>query len=145
MTIEATGSGRLYTIGELAQAVGLGVHTLRWYEAQGLFPREIPRTSTGRRVFTEDSIHWVTLLIRLRESGMPVSKMAKYADLVRSGEGNEADRVALMESHAKVLKEKIVELMTCCEVIEGKITSYRELLEGRGVRIPTRSEPLQID
>jgi DNA-binding transcriptional MerR regulator len=74
---EATATGRAYTIGELADISGLSVHTLRWYESQGLFPRDVPRTTGGQRIFSDESVRWLALLTRLRESGMPVADMAK--------------------------------------------------------------------
>lgn len=135
MAAETPTEERSYTIGELAALAGLSVHTLRWYEAQGLFPRDVPRTSGGRRVFTADAVRWLALLTRLRESGMPVADIARYADLVRAGEGNEADRIALMEAHAASLDTQIEELLACREVIRGKIASYRLALADRGVSV----------
>lgn len=50
----------------------------------------------GRRIFGDAAVRWLTLLTRLRESGMSVADMARYSDLVRAGDGNEADRLTLM-------------------------------------------------
>jgi len=131
MTAEATIAEHTYTIGELAAISGLSVHALRWYEAQGLFPRDIPRTPGGQRIFGDEAVRWLALLNRLRDSAMPVADMARYSQLVRAGEGNEANRIALMESHARSLDAQIEELIASREVIRDKITFYRRAVASR--------------
>ncbi|WP_438854471.1 MerR family transcriptional regulator [Agromyces sp. M3QZ16-3] len=133
MSIGATTAERTYTIGELADRSGMTVHTLRWYESQGLFPADVPRTSTGRRVYGEDAVRWLRLLARLRESGMPVSEIRKYSDLVRAGDGNEGQRLDLMEQHVHSLDEQIAQMVAAREVIRAKILDYRRMLAERGI------------
>lgn len=128
MTLVETAPEKTYSIGELADLTGMSVHTLRWYESQGLFPRDVPRTAGGRRVFDAEAVRWLALLTRLRESGMPVAEMSAYSDLVRAGTGNEAARIALMEDHAQSLDRQIAELVACRAVIRGKISGYRQKL-----------------
>ncbi|GAA5229984.1 MerR family transcriptional regulator [Arthrobacter cryoconiti] len=128
MANNAALSKRDNTIGEMADLSGLSVHTLRWYEAQGLFPRDIRRTPGGQRIFDTDAALWLMLLTRLRESGMPVADMAKYSDLVRAGDGNESERIELMEAHASSLDTKIEELIAYRQVIRDKIVFYRQAL-----------------
>jgi len=131
MTIAEATRPRTYSIGELAELVGTNVHTLRWYESQGLFPQDIPRTSGGQRTFGPEAVRWMALLSRFRESGMPVAVMARYSALVRAGEGNEAERIALMEAHARALNAQIEELLVCRDVINGKVRAYRQHLATR--------------
>jgi len=119
---------RTYSIGELAEITGMSVHTLRWYESEGLFPQDVPRTAGGRRIFDDRAVGWLALLSRLRESGMPIAGLAKYSSLVREGVGNEAERIELMEGHARALDEQIEELIACRAVIRGKVDSYRKAL-----------------
>ena len=141
-SVEAT--GRTYSIGELAEVTGMSVHTLRWYESRGLFPRPVPRTSGGRRIFNHEAVRWLAFISRLRESGMPVAELAEYARLVRAGAGNEEERIALMEAHARSLDAQIEELIACRAVIGGKIDSYCETLSAIGVsteRVPVRRAP----
>jgi DNA-binding transcriptional MerR regulator len=134
---------RTYSIGELAEVTGMSVHTLRWYESRGLFPRPVPRTSGGRRIFNQEAVRWLALLSRLRESGMPVAELAEYSRLVSAGTGNEAERIALMEAHARSLDAQIEELIACRAVIRGKIDTYCETLSAEGVgvgRVPVRRD-----
>lgn len=133
MTLVESTAEQTYAIGELAERAGLSVHTLRWYESQGLFPRDVPRNSSGRRIFNEEAVRWLALLTKLRDSGMPIADMARYSRLVRDGEGNETERIALMENHARSLDRQIAELMACREIINAKITTYRQTLDGSAI------------
>ena len=79
-----------WSIGEAAEKCGLSQHTLRWYERIGLLG-PVARDANGRRRFSDGDLDWLDLITRLRETGMPVSDMQRYAELVRSGAG-EAER-----------------------------------------------------
>ncbi|WP_053097544.1 MerR family transcriptional regulator [Microbacterium sp. CGR1] len=124
---------RTFSIGELARLAGVSVHTLRWYEAEGLFPRDVPRTSGGRRVYAHDSLAWLALLARLRESGAPIAMLREYAALVRAGSGNEAERLALLRAHERSLDAQIETLIACRQVVSAKAGAYQEALLARGL------------
>src|SRR6266508_4063295 len=63
-----------YTIAEVAGRSGLSADTLRYYEKIGLI--EPPtRDPSGHRSYTEDDVAWVTFLLRLRSTGMPIRLM----------------------------------------------------------------------
>ena len=72
-----------WTIGEAAEKCGLSQYTLRWYERIGLLGH-IDRGSDGRRRFSDADLDWLSLLTKLRATGMPVRDMQRYAELVRS-------------------------------------------------------------
>ncbi|GAA2824477.1 MerR family transcriptional regulator [Crossiella cryophila] len=120
-----TTSGLGLPIGRVAEATGLSVHALRFFEREGLFLREIPRTSGGQRLFAESDVDWLVLCNRLRASGMPITVIKEFARLVRLGPGNEAERLALLEEHERTVREKITELQANLAVIEGKVQTYR--------------------
>ncbi|MGA2730769.1 MAG: MerR family DNA-binding transcriptional regulator [Terracidiphilus sp.] len=44
--------------GELATRTGRSVHTIRWYETQGLMPGVL-RDSGNRRVYSELHLSWI--------------------------------------------------------------------------------------
>ena len=87
------------SISDAAQATGLSVHTLRYYERAGLMLDPVERAPRATAATSEDEIRWVTLLTRLRATGMPIRRIRDYADLVRAGDGNEDERLALLEAH----------------------------------------------
>lgn len=108
---------------EAARQVGLTQDTVRWYERIGLLGR-IPRGGDGRRKFGESDLAWLTLLTRLRATGMPVAQMLEYAELVRSGSG-EVDRLRLLEQHRERTNHLRAELDACTELLDTKIAIYR--------------------
>src|SRR5579859_1740888 len=86
-------------ISDVAGTTGVSTHTLRYYERAGLMLEPIGRASSNHRRYSDAAIQWVVFLTRLRRTGMPIRRMREYANLVRAGDGNEADRLALLEAH----------------------------------------------
>ncbi|MEV0247186.1 MerR family transcriptional regulator [Nocardia sp. NPDC050712] len=114
------------SIGEVARTTGLGVHALRFFEREELFLRPIPRTAGGQRVYDASDVEWLLLCNRLRESGMPIAGLRRFAALVRSGPGTEPDRLALLEAHERAVRDRIAELTASLEIIHDKVVIYRE-------------------
>jgi len=114
------------SISDAADATGLTVHTLRYYERAGLMLDPVERAPSSHRRYTEDEIRWVTLLTRLRATGMPIRRIRDYADLVRAGDGNEDERLALLEAHRTAVLEQLEVMRANLGAIEFKIERYRE-------------------
>jgi DNA-binding transcriptional MerR regulator len=114
------------SIGQVAQRTGLSVHALRYYEREGLLPA--PVRAAGRRRYTEWDLEWLDLCLKLRSSGMPLSAIRRYTELVQQGAGNEADRLALLREHQQRVTAQIAELMACQELISFKVKLYEESL-----------------
>ena len=112
------------TVGEAAAKVGLSVHTLRWYEQEGLVA-PVDRDTAGRRRYSPDDLDWLQLLTRLRGTGMPVREMRRYAELARSGAATVAERLRLFEEHRQRVLERIAELQRDLDAINAKIEYYR--------------------
>jgi DNA-binding transcriptional MerR regulator len=45
-------------IGELSSRTGRSIHTIRWYETQGLVPG-VARDAANRRVYSEQHVGWL--------------------------------------------------------------------------------------
>ena len=114
------------SISDAASATGLSVHTLRYYERAGLMLDPVERAPSSHRRYTEAEIRWVTLLTRLRATGMPIRRIRDYADLVRAGDGNEDERLALLEAHRAAVLEQLEVMRANLDAIEFKIERYRE-------------------
>ena len=115
-----------WTIGEAAAKCGLSQHTLRWYERIGLLG-SIERGGDGRRRFSDGDLDWLSLLTKLRATGMPVRDMQRYAELVRSGDGH-AERLELLERHREQVRRDLAAQRECLKLLDTKITSYRSRL-----------------
>ena len=114
------------TIQQAAGETGLSAHTLRYYERIGLIS-PVDRAPNGHRRYTEDDVGWIGFLNKLRATGMPISKMKRYADLQRQGDDTLAERLALLEEHRREVKKRIQELERNLAVIEHKIGYYTEV------------------
>jgi DNA-binding transcriptional MerR regulator len=113
-----------YSPAETAQKTGFTIDTLRYYEKIGVLDG-IDRTASGRRRFTADDLGLLGMLSCLRDTGMPVAEMKRYAELIRAGEHTIADRVALLEAHDRRIDEQMATLLAQQARIRGKINYYR--------------------
>jgi DNA-binding transcriptional MerR regulator len=135
----AEGAAKL-TIGQVAEQTGLSVHTLRFYERQGLLTEPVRRGRNGHRLYSQDDVEWLKVCIRFRTAGMPLSTIRRYADLVRQGPGNEADRLALLRRHQGEVAAQIRALTECLDAITYKVSVYEDHL-GRGSADRLRGTP----
>ena len=132
----------IWSIGEAAEKCGLSPHTLRWYERIGLLGA-IERGGDGRRRFGDRDLEWLSLLIKLRATGMPVRDMQRYAELVRSGAG-EAERVELLKRHREEVRRALATQRECLKLLDAKISYYSNCLSALETpETPETSNPLQ--
>ncbi len=113
------------SIQQAATRSNVSVHTLRYYERIGLLPA-IARDSNGQRRYSEYDLGAVHILLRLRDTGMPIQGMKKFASLLAQGDSAIPERLVLLEQHQKAVNQRILELQTNLEVIENKINMYRK-------------------
>ncbi|MFC3494808.1 MerR family transcriptional regulator [Glycomyces rhizosphaerae] len=115
-----------YTIGECARRSGFTMDTLRYYERIGLID-EVDRTTTGQRRFNDSDLEWLGTLKCLRDTGMPVEQMARFANLVREGDHTIPERIKLLETHRVAVDERMADLAAKRDYISGKIAYYRSV------------------
>jgi len=118
-----------YSIAEAAGLSGLTAHTLRYYERDGLMLDSVNRSSSGHRRYTDNDLTWIQMLTRLRTTGMPVREVKRYASLVRAGDGNEADRLALLVDHRQRVEAQLAAATAHLRAIDHKIGLYESKLE----------------
>lgn len=114
------------TIREVAARTKLSPHTLRYYERIGLMPTT-NRTPAGHRAYTEGDLEWVTLLQRLRTTGMPIREMQRFAELVHRGHSTVGERRKLLEAHRQTLREQVDAIKLTLELLDHKVETYRAL------------------
>ncbi|MEV4812943.1 MerR family transcriptional regulator [Micromonospora avicenniae] len=118
----------MYAPSEAARRSGFSLDTLRYYEKIGLLS-DIGRTSAGRRVFTDEDLGWLVLFRCLRDTGMPIAQMCRYADLAREGEHTAGERKALLEEHATRVEEQMRLLQHQYDHLREKIRYYEGLAD----------------
>ena len=118
------------TISAAAEASGLSVDTLRYYEKEGLTLHRPGRSSSGQRRYTQENVAWLGTLVMLRRTGMPIRDIKKFVELYRV-DGSESDRLAILEAHREHVLEELAEVQTHLAAINRKIDFYEEKVMDR--------------
>ena len=113
-----------FSIGQVSEQTGLSVHTLRFYEREGILASSIRRDGTGRRVYTAEDVEWLSMCVNLRATGMPIPQIRRYTQLVCAGKGNEPERLEVLREHRQRVSAQLGEIQRCLELIEYKIGVY---------------------
>ncbi|MFI2476909.1 MerR family transcriptional regulator [Nocardia xishanensis] len=116
------------SIAEAARRTGVSVHTLRYYERAGLVVSAVGRTAAGRRRYQRLDLDWITICTKLRATGMPIRTIRRFAQLISAGDGNEQERLALLEAHRADVTAKLAETQKNLQLIDHKIDVYRSRL-----------------
>ncbi|RLP85821.1 MerR family transcriptional regulator [Micromonospora sp. CV4] len=114
-----------YAPAEAARRSGFSLDTLRYYEKIGLLA-DVSRTSGGQRIFTDDDLGWLVLFRCLRDTGMPIAQMCRYAQLAREGEHTADERRELLERHAAQVEEQMRLLQRQYDHLREKIRFYEQ-------------------
>jgi len=116
------------SIADAAAATGLTVHTLRYYERDGLMLDPVDRAPSGHRRYSEADLGWIVMLTRLRATGMGIAELREYAALCRAGDGNEDERLALLRAHRDRVLAELDATRDHLRAIDTKIGLYEERL-----------------
>jgi len=115
----------IFHIGALSARTGRSIHTIRWYEAQGLIPG-VARDGGGRRVYGELHVGWLALMDRLRRSGMSIAEMRAYTALVKLGRTTLPKRREMLAAHRERVLQTIAEHRAALRLIDAKVGFYDE-------------------
>jgi DNA-binding transcriptional MerR regulator len=116
-----------YSPGEVADKTGFTLDTLRYYERIGLLDA-VARTSGGQRLFTDEDIAWLSTLRCLRDTGMPIARMLRYAELSRDP-ATATERLELLEEHDREVGERLELLQAQRAHVQAKIRWYRGMVD----------------
>lgn len=116
------------TIAQAAEATGLSVHTLRYYERIGLLD-PVERRENRHRRYTQEDLNWIAFLKKLKATGLPVRAMLRYAELRRAGNTVESvrERRAMLQAHTLCVQHTLAELQDNLAVLQHKLVLYDEL------------------
>lgn len=116
-----------YSIGEFSKMTDLGIHTLRYYEHEGLITPE--RNSSNRRCYSDKDLAWIEFIKRLKDTGMPIKEIQHYAKLRAVGNSTLHERMEMLIAHREALNEQISQLQEHMIKLDDKIDFYRQELE----------------
>lgn len=111
-------------IGEFSKRTGLSVDTLRYYEKEKLLTPQ--RDFNDRRVYSEADIRWIEFIIRLKDTGMPLKEIRRYARLRAKGDNTMNERLEMLIAHKANLEAQIEKLNAHKEKLGDKIEFYKD-------------------
>ena len=114
------------TIGKLADAAGVGIDTVRFYERAGLMPPP-PRTPSGYRLYTGEHVQRLRFIRRAKALGFALEEIAELLRL-STGKGGRAGVKALAERRLADLQRRIREL----EALRETLAHYAHACSGYG-------------
>ena len=115
-----------YTIKQVAEKVHLTVHTLRYYDKEGLLPF-VNRDKAGNRVFTENDLEWLGLICCLKNTGMPIKQIGIFIQCCLAGDDSLDLRRQMLIEHRQAVIQQMAELDHNLEKINCKIDHYNRL------------------
>ena len=119
-----------FSIQQVAERTGLSIDTLRYYERIGLL-EPVRRASSGHRRYRQRDIDWISLVINLRETGMPLAQIQHFAMLRRHGEGTALERLHILEQHQQALLQQMQKLKQHMTALQEKIAHKKAFLAQR--------------
>ena len=116
-----------YSIGEFSRLTNLGIHTLRYYEHENLIMPK--RNSSNRRCYSDKDLAWIEFIKRLKDTGMPIKEIQRYAELRAEGDLTLNERMEMLTVHRESLNEQIKVLQEHMAKLDDKIDFYRQEIE----------------
>lgn len=118
----------MYSIREVSEKTGLSVHTLRYYEKEGVL-RGVDRSQGGFRQYTDDDLESLGLVCCLKNTGMSIQEIARFMELTHEGEHTLQERVDLLREHRESMIRKMQEMQTYLEKVTWKLNFFSEKLK----------------
>ena len=117
-----------YSIGQVAVKTGLTVHTLRYYEKEGLLPF-VRTSSSGLSMFSDNDLGWLSIIECLKETGMPLKGIKQYIDWFREGDSTLPQRLEMFKQQQLKILTQIEQFQKHLQKIDYKVRIYEEAVK----------------
>jgi len=128
-----------YSIGAVAERMGLPTSTLRYYDKEGLLP-DVGRTDSGLRVFDEGDLQSLRMIECLKKSGLSIKDIKQFMDWCQEGDATIEKRRAMFYERRRAVQQEMDQLQHTLDVIEYKCWFYDTAVE-KGSTEAVRSIP----
>lgn len=125
----------VYTVGEMAQRLGVAPSTLRYYDQNGLLPF-VERSNGGIRVFKDSDFEWLQIICCLKKTGMPLKNIKSFVEMAMLGDSTIEARLTLITSQKSAVTDKISELQETLRILEFKEWYYTTAKEYGTTSVP---------
>lgn len=116
-----------YRISEIAKMLNVSIHTIRYYDKEGLFP--FVKRVNGVRVFEDKDFPWLRMLNCLKNINMPIKDIKTYVDLALRGDETLKERYDLILKQEENIERQIKELKYYKKQIDFKKAYYEKAIE----------------
>ena len=117
-----------YSIGQVAAKTGLTVHTLRYYEKEGLLPF-VRKSSSGLLMFSDNDLGWLSIIECLKKTGMPLKGIKQYIDWFREGDSTLPQRLEMFKQQQLKVLAQIEQFQKYLQKIDYKVKLYEEAVK----------------
>ncbi len=114
-------------IGEVANAAGVGIDAIRFYEREGLIP-EPARRPSGYREYSPDAVMDLRFIRRAKELGFSLKEISELLSIEREPAATAGDVKRLAEEKLTDLEDKIRSLQR----MKKALRKVAERCPGRG-------------
>nr|WP_275983403.1 MerR family transcriptional regulator [Paenibacillus hamazuiensis] len=111
-----------YTIGQVADLTGLSIHTLRYYEKEGIMPA-VTRNESGIRMYSSKDIEALEFIGCLRATGMSISDIKHFVQ----GSTSIDQRLVMLQKQKDNVTAQIDRLLSFQAMIDRKIDIYSSM------------------
>jgi len=117
----------MYSIQEVSNKTGLTVHTLRYYEKEGLI-FGVGRSQGGFRQYTDEDLERLGLICCLKNTGMPIQEIARFVHLTHEGDHTLEERVEILRAHREQVLARMEEMQRHLDKVTWKLNFFSEKL-----------------
>lgn len=117
-----------YTIKQVSEMMSLPVSTIRYYDKMGLIPF-LEKNESGYRIFKEKDISMLRIIECFKNTGMSISEMQQYVEMVKRGDESLEERYQLFVRRKEIVFEEMRQLEKQLETIEHKLWYYETAIK----------------
>ncbi len=117
----------LYIIGQISTMTNLSISTLRYYDAEGLFPN-LNRKS-GIRQFSDRELETIRVIECLKKSGLEIKEIKEIIKMCQEGPKTYKQRKALFDNQKTLVEEKIKKLNKTLDMLNFKSWYYETAIK----------------
>jgi DNA-binding transcriptional MerR regulator len=121
-------------ISELAKKTGLTVHTIRFYEEEGLLDtRHVRRGSNNYRYYSQEAIERLKLIKQAQATGFTIAELKELAEAYDAGKLSKEQQVVSLRQKVEAIGRHIAELEQLRTALLSKLAvlEQKELVSAR--------------
>jgi DNA-binding transcriptional MerR regulator len=124
-----------YSIGEVANIVGIPTSTLRYYDREGLF-LNMKRSNGGIRVFSDAEVETLKVIACLKSTGMEIRDIKQFLDWCLEGDKTLQKRRDMFYERKKIVEKQMEDIQKTLEMIQYKCWYYETAVEAGSEDVP---------